>query len=627
VAPVDLPAESWRDKMLVRVATPDVRSLRAERADAKTLLLERKGDHWNLVEPFACVADEGKVDGLVAEVAGLRIPKGGFVADDVKDMAKYGLDAPTLKVTVTPRGRGSFPQTILLGKAAPDDESSQDKEKGARHYARRDDQDDVVIVNSGIIKDIGLKPADLHAKKVADVEPEKVDAIRLTSEGVAVVAVRRPKGWERVEPLKDRADAQAVEDLLKKVASAEASVLFEAKSAPDPQTDRPLATLELWQGSGPKPGEGPESTPASAPSLKLKIGRRDPLAKSVYVQAEGDPVVMAVPLAFLEGWTFGGLALRDRQVASVSPPQVARITVRQGPKEVVVDAPPDHNPNAWRMTRPAEGPADPEAVGRALFALASLRAETLVADRAESDARYGLDAPALTIAWKTRDELAPPPRRTVEGEETTLTIGSVVPSKPDQPRYARASTSPVVFTLPSTFVALFEVEWRDHRAFAFDPKATERVVFRWPSLALTARPSAVDPKSKEAEADWKFVDPPADLKLDQAELKSLVKSLSHLTTFRYAQYAGPIAPGLGLFPPRLQVEVHHTGLARTRTLRLGGVSKDGYLYATNEDEPSGAVFLLPLSNWSPWIKLPEIQEAAKKKAEDEAARKKAEPPK
>ncbi len=610
VSPAELPAESWRDRMLVRVATPDVLSLKAERDGKTALRLERKGDLWKLVEPFAVVADAGKVDGLLAEVAGLRVPDGGFVADNARDLAAYGLDRPTVSVTVTPRGPNAAPQTIHIGKPAPVDESKKDKVKGARYYARRDDQDDVVAVDAGMLRDLGVNPAELHAKKLSDADPTRVDAIRLTSEGASVVVAKRPRGWERIAPLKDRADAQAVDDLLKKVATAEASTLLDPKSAPDPKLDQPWATLELWQDSGAKPGEGPESAPATTPALKLKLGRRDPLAKTVFAQIEGDPVVLALPLSFLEGWTFGALAFRDRQVASVSPPQVARITVLKGPKEIVVESPRDNNPTHWRMVKPAEGPADPETVGRALFALSNLRAETLVTDRAESDARYGLDKPVLQVKWKTHDELAPPPRRTIEGEETTLAIGSVVPNKPDQPRYARVSSSPIVFTLGSEIIARFEAEWRDRQVLAIDPKATDQITLRWPSLTLTARPTTA---AKDAEREWSFVDLPKGMKVEP-ELKALVKNLTRLTTFRYAQYAGPIAPELGLFPPKLMVEVKPSALVRPPALRLGATSRDGYVYATNEDSPSGVVFLLPLSNWAPWIKPPTIEDPAKKDA-------------
>ena len=135
-----------------------------------------------------------------------------------------------------------------------------------------------MIVDAGILQNLGANPLDLHGKKVANLQPGRVDAVRLTSEGASVVAAKRERGWERVETLRDRADASAIVDLIKKLESAEASVLFEPGKAPDPGLDKPLAVIELWQDSGPRPGEGPESVPTSEPRIKLEIGRRDPVA-------------------------------------------------------------------------------------------------------------------------------------------------------------------------------------------------------------------------------------------------------------------------------------------------------------------------------------------------------------
>lgn len=608
--PVELPPEKWRDRSLVRMATFDVQALEAKRADGKALLLERGTDLWKLVGPFRAVADSGKVDGLLAEVTGLRVPEGGFVADDAHDLAPFGLDKPMLTLTVTSRGSGSAPQKIDIGGLAPVPDDRKAKVNGVRHYARRHDQNDVVVIDAGLIRDLGLHPTDLHAKKVADIDPGHVDAIRLTSEGTAVVAARGPKGWERIEPLRDRADSPAISEILKKVEAAQASELFDPKTAPDPQLDPPWAVLEIWQDSGLRTGEGSPSMLGTSPRLKLLLGRRDPIAKTVFARVDGDAVVLALPISFLEGFTYGSLAFRDRQVASVSPPQVERIEVVQGPRSVLVEAPRDGNPNAWRLKAPADTPADPETVGRALLRLADLRAESLITDRAGADAKFGLDTPALTVKWKTRDEFAPPPRRTIEGEETTLTVGSTVPGKPG-PRYARISSSPIVFTIGPEIVALFEAEWRDRTVFAFNPKSADRITLRWPSLALNARPV---PDAKEAEPDWSLADPPPGLKLDQSQLKPLAKMLSRLQTFRFTQHAGPIPAETGLFPAKLEVEVQPTGQVRPRVLRIGRTTPEGYLYATTEETPSGAVFLLPLSNWSTWLKLPEIEKAAAKGA-------------
>ena len=330
----------------------------------------------------------------------------------------------------------------------------------------------------------------------------------------------------------------------------------------------------------------------------------------MYARVAGDPVVMALPLSILDGLTFGALAFRDLQVASASPPQVEALTIIQGPKVVVLKAPRDGNPNRWRLEVPTEAPADPETVGRALLQLSNLRAETLVSDRPASDEKYGLDTPTLVVKWKLRDEFAPPPRRTVDGEEVTLSVGAETAGG-KRSRYARVSSSPIVFTIGPEVAAIFQAEWRERTVFTLDPKSTARVTLRWPGLTLNARPVA---DAKGAEPDWTLADPPPGLKFDQTQLKPLVKTLAHLTTFRFAQHAGPIPAEAALFPARLEVEAEPTGRDPARVLRIGRTTPDGYIFATTESGPSGAVFLLPLSNWAPWVKPPTVEPPATKGA-------------
>jgi hypothetical protein len=198
----------------------------------------------------------------------------------------------------------------------------------------------------------------------------------------------------------------------------------------------------------------------------------------------------------------------------------------------------------------------------------------------------------------------------------SLSVGAAVPGKPG-PRYARVSSSPIVFTIGPEVPALFEAEWRDRTVFTLDPKSTEHVSLRWPTMTLVARPV---PNPKGGDADWAIADPPKGLKLDQSQLKPMIQSLAKLSTFRYVQHAGPIPPEMGLFPARLEIEAQPSGGGSPKTLRIGRRSSDGYFLATTEPGPSGVVFLLPMSNWAPWLNTPTIEKDTPK-AETPAAKK------
>ncbi len=596
---VELPAPRWRDRSLVRLPSFQVQTL-SVKGPGRSLGLAREGDLWRITEPIQAIGDMNRVEGAVAEVVSLKVADGekGFVADNVTDLVPYGLDKPSLTFTVTPKPGRGVGQTFHLGKPAPKSDG------GARYYARRDDQDDVVLVDATLLKDIGANPIDLHSKRLAEINPARVDYLRLTSDGVAVSVAKVGNSWARVTPLADRADAKAIDDMLKKLVEIEASELFAPGAAPDPQLEKPWGVLEVWEGVKPSQEKG-LTTP---PVLSLKIGRRDALRKTAYCQTEGDTTVLAVPLPFLDIIPHGPLSFRDRQVSAVSPMQMERIVIKDSEtSHTLVPPPKGADPKAWRLKEPLDAPADPESLGRLFGLLSNLRAETLVTDRPASDAAFGLDKPFLTVSWTTRDDVPAAPMRTNAGSTVTLTVGKPVQGKSGV-RYARVSTSPIVFTLAPETLATFESEWRDRMVMSFDIRQVERVTLRWSSLTLTAQPVA---DAKVTEPDWKLVNAPAGLSFDPSKLKSLINALSRLMTFRYSQYDGPIDPATGLLPPRLAITLTMAG-GLTRTLSIGGRTADGYLFATTETLAGGSVFQLPIATWEPWLRVPKVESPATK---------------
>ncbi len=587
LAAIELPPARWRDRSLMRFSTFQAESLAAT-GPGRDLKLDREGDVWHVRSPYKALADVHRVEGILGELTALRVADGeaGFVADDVKDLAAYGLEQPTLSITVQPKTGSGGPQTIHFGKPGPGSVTPSRR----WYYARRDDQNDVVIVDVPLLMHLGETPAELHGTKVADIRPDRVDFLRLTSGGATVTASRTDKGWVRLTPLADRADFAAINDLLRRIDNLEASVLLDEKTAPDPRLDKPTAIIEVWQGAG----RVESGAPTAAPSLRLTIGRVDPLNKTAFARTEGDPIILGLPSVFLDGMTLGSLAFRDRQVAATIPSELDRVAIVQGAKSVTIVHPAaGADPTTWRLSTPVSAPADPEAVGRLLHLLSDFRADTLITGSPSADATYGFDKPTLTATWTTKVD---PPLR---ADATTLTVGGTATGRPGS-RYARVSSSPIVFTMGPETLALFEMEWRDRRILSFPIRRVDRITIKWPSVAISARPIA-DVKTKDPE--WTLIDPPAGIDFDPGRFKPLVTALSNLMTFRYAQYDGPIAPETGLFPGRFSAMVHLDD-GSTHTLRLGNRTSDGYLFATMESGPSGPVFQLPLSGWEPWIKPP-----------------------
>ena len=159
---VDLPATRWRDRSLIPAGNltgfkPSV--FMAPLDPSKLSARENSGGSSSRSRHSATST---ALTRLSPKSSSLKVADGaqGFVADNAKDLAPFGLDTPSLTFTVAPSPNAGSPQVFHLGKVVQ-------SERGLRFYARRDDQDDVVLVDPTLLKDLGANPLALHAKKVA----------------------------------------------------------------------------------------------------------------------------------------------------------------------------------------------------------------------------------------------------------------------------------------------------------------------------------------------------------------------------------------------------------------------------------------------------------------------------
>lgn len=111
-------ANDLRDHRLVGEVEPrDVKRLTVKR-DGKTAVVERQGENdWRMVEPTKAAARTGKVDELLYTIRALKWKD--VVAPGGGEAAKYGLDTPSLEVTLA-RADGSEIATVIVGKREGD---------------------------------------------------------------------------------------------------------------------------------------------------------------------------------------------------------------------------------------------------------------------------------------------------------------------------------------------------------------------------------------------------------------------------------------------------------------------------------------------------------------------------
>ena len=90
---VDLPVADWREQVVMGVPTFQVASVTIKRAGQVIRAERDERGRWRLTAPVHAPANPAKIESLLAALSSLRVVDGekGFVADNVKDFAPFGL--------------------------------------------------------------------------------------------------------------------------------------------------------------------------------------------------------------------------------------------------------------------------------------------------------------------------------------------------------------------------------------------------------------------------------------------------------------------------------------------------------------------------------------------------------
>ncbi len=474
LAAVNLPAAEWREPNLMGVPSFQVASVKITRQDESgreprvIRAVRGRSNRWRLTEPIEAPGNGPKIESLLGALASLRVaePPRGFVADDVKDAARFGLDRPPIKVELTTTEPGAHKVVLEIGKAIPDEPE--------RVYARQGEQDDVVAIESRALSEVPGDATALRSQEVAEIVPAAVDRIEIQTIRDVHKLTKERGGWQIISPRTERADGQAVNAFIARIADLQTYEFLEPSKVPNPLLDPPVMRIKVWQAAARRPGaSAAEADPP--PVLNLRLGRQDVARKTVFARLEGDNMILALPDNLLDVVPKNPMAFRDRSIITDSPPEIKKLTIHRGDRvdELVPDR--TGKPNTWRMLRPVEAPADAGTITQVLTALCSLRSEDFAASEVGDGKEFGLDHPSMRIDWESQGP-------------HWLKIGRQIPRSSHF--FAATDGQPTVFTLSSQTVRLLDGEYHDHRVMSFPMGRARRLVLRFqgaPSPCIIGR--------------------------------------------------------------------------------------------------------------------------------------------
>jgi hypothetical protein len=194
-----------RDGSVLRIDPSRIQEIRISSADSSTVL-KRRGNSWQLGSKSKDRADTEIVKRLLKAAAELQFfdrVDASEIRND-KDMSDYGLRTPKRKIEF----KGDGDVTLFFGKDAANEQ---------RLYVRTDKTRDIYLVSDELLNLAFEETSAFRDRRLTDLSPDQVDRFVIRRAGGEIELVRDATGWRIVKPIHALADAQKVDDYLKRL--------------------------------------------------------------------------------------------------------------------------------------------------------------------------------------------------------------------------------------------------------------------------------------------------------------------------------------------------------------------------------------------------------------------------
>ncbi|MGI8430783.1 MAG: DUF4340 domain-containing protein, partial [Chthoniobacterales bacterium] len=247
-----------------------------------------------------------------------------------------------------------------------------------------------------------------QAGNVLNFDRDKLEAIMIQN-GDARIALQREKGkWRLTEPVKDQADAAAVDNLISDLESWKEFAIIPGKG--DPKVDKSsLAEYGVIQPKLRLKLKLPEGLP------EIRFGKDAVLENQMYIRLGDVKDVFIAGQSVRNDISKKPDDFRDRKLTGLTTAQVTRAVLKSPAGEIELAKKDGH----WSIVKPLQARGDDQKIGDLLAQVTNARIEEFISDGSGDLHSYGLAEPRGSITIYGADEQ--------KGE--TLQIGAEVKKK------------------------------------------------------------------------------------------------------------------------------------------------------------------------------------------------------
>ena len=198
---------------ILTIPDNQITGIRIKKLTGEAQDLKRDNGRWALVEPKPMSADQDTAGAMASALSSLSADK--VIEDKATDLKAYGLNVPTLDVTVTEKDGKS--EELLIGDDTP---------TGSGAYAKLANNPRVFTVASFTKSTFDKTPDDLRDKRLMTFDSDKITRVELQAKGQTVEFGKNGQNeWQIVKPRPLRADNSQVDNLVSKLKDAKMDLI------------------------------------------------------------------------------------------------------------------------------------------------------------------------------------------------------------------------------------------------------------------------------------------------------------------------------------------------------------------------------------------------------------------
>ena len=516
----------------------------------QSLTLAQNADGiWQLKAPFTANADPPKINEMLQDLLEKKVKQ----TLEAEDLAQYGLQPPNIRIELWTEGETPA-KTFLIG----------DRTVNYSVYTKEQSESHIFLIESSALDDFTKSPSDFRDRDVFKLSPTEIGAFRLQVAGQPEIrcekqvasnteATGQLGAWQMIQPVKAKADARVVEEIVSALGSLRV-VVFEADGEYD------LADYGLSQ---PRITVTLQSTTADQ-IQELQIGSDAGTPGRIYVASSEHHAVYAVNKEIYTKLNRTVFDLRDKRVIDFQRTATHRFTIRQEDSEIVCQKDVE---GEWEITAPVALKADEETVDDLLFGVDALRVVAFIDDQPKNLQPYGLDSPSIEVAFMVPNT-----------EPAVLLVGKM---KGDN-IYVKAQNAEPVFLVKQTLLDLVGMGvagLRNKQILDFDSDAAAKIVLKHGDVNLTCQKQGTN---------WRLTFPVQEQAKNGA-IRSIIQQVNQLTVEAFLAVS-PSITTTGFDTPEIRLVV--TLKDRTEhLLEIGKLADDRHHYGRLQNAQD-TVFLL-----------------------------------